>query len=549
MAELPPSTPYDESAPPTDSGEAPPRDPRAARPAAWTSTTYFAEGFPYTLVNGLPEILFKEFGATLETIGLTSLLHLPWNLKFLWGPFLDRFGTKRRWLLGLETVLTALLAVMTLVMAGAAAGGGMAGEGAGLWAAALAWLGDNVLLAASVVFLAVAFASATHDIAIDGYYLEALSDAEQPRYVGTRATAYRVAMLVASGPLVLFIGRAGWTAGFAAATVAMAAMLAWHARYLPRVESAERPIRALLPYLLRPRVLAWASAAAGAVVALRAVVATDLGASILAPLAPVWNSVSLSGWIGLGLLGGLLAVLALLPRLRRRLDASESFYAEAFVDFLGQERIGVILGFVVLFRAGESFLLKMRYPFLRDIGITIDQYGMASGTFGVIASFAATIVAGWAISKHGLRRWIWPFVLGQNVLNLLYAVLAWHYTALWTATAGAASPEAAATALASAGGPASIALVTGFIVLEATGAGLGTAVFMVFLMRCCRPGYKAAHMAILTALMSVSFTLAGVASGFLASAAGFTTYFAFTFLATLPAMALIPRLPHLDEAK
>ena len=77
--------------------------------------------------------------------------------------------------------------------------------------------------------------------------------------------------------------------------------------------------------------------------------------------------------------------------------------------------------------------------------------------------------------------------------------------------------------------------------------GLGTAVLMVYIMRCCDPAHKAAHMAILTALMSVSFTIAGVCSGFLAEAMGFAHYFLFTFLVTIPSMALIFFLPHLDE--
>jgi PAT family beta-lactamase induction signal transducer AmpG len=95
-------------------------------------------------------------------------------------------------------------------------------------------------------------------------------------------------------------------------------------------------------------------------------------------------------------------------------------------------------------------------------------------------------------------------------------------------------------------GAVPLAMVTGVITVEHFGEGLGTAVFMVYLMRCCDPAHKAAHMAILTALMSVSFTFAGVASGFMAEAWGFGTYFLFCFAATIPGMALIPMLPFLD---
>ena len=114
------------------------------------------------------------------------------------------------------------------------------------------------------------------------------------------------------------------------------------------------------------------------------------------------------------------------------------------------------------------------------------------------------------------------------MLNLLFAGLAWHL---------AANP----------GTEVSLTTLTAIISIESLGSGLGTAVFMVYLMRCCRPDFKAAHMAIVTALMSVSFTLAGVCSGFLAEWMGFGNYFGFSFLATIPGMALIFFIPHLDK--
>jgi PAT family beta-lactamase induction signal transducer AmpG len=90
-----------------------------------------------------------------------------------------------------------------------------------------------------------------------------------------------------------------------------------------------------------------------------------------------------------------------------------------------------------------------------------------------------------------------------------------------------------------------IVIITTTIVVETIGAGLGTAAFMVYIMRCCLPEHKAAHMAILTSIMSVSFTLAGVFSGFLADALGFTAYFAFTFIVTIPHMAMTFFVPHI----
>jgi hypothetical protein len=78
-------------------------------PHAWTISTYFAEGFPYSVVNNLADLFFTEQKATLQQIGLTSMFHLPWNLKFFLGPFVDAYATKRRWLIGVEVLLTLAL--------------------------------------------------------------------------------------------------------------------------------------------------------------------------------------------------------------------------------------------------------------------------------------------------------------------------------------------------------------------------------------------------------------------------------------------------------
>jgi PAT family beta-lactamase induction signal transducer AmpG len=168
----------------------------------------------------------------------------------------------------------------------------------------------------------------------------------------------------------------------------------------------------------------------------------------------------------------------------------------------------------------------MRWPFLhRELGMDLGDYGFANGTVGLLATFLATLLGGWLIARHGLRRFVWPFLLAQNVLNLLYAGLA-----MW--------PD-----------PSDIGIftITAVVTVEHFGAGLGTAVLMVYLMRCCDPAHKAAHMALLTALASVGFTLAGVASGALAELLGYGPYFVLTFVATVPSMVLVFVVPHLDR--
>jgi PAT family beta-lactamase induction signal transducer AmpG len=451
-------------------------------PHAWVSSTYFAEGYPYTIVNNLAEMVFNRLGASLEAIGLTAIFHLPWNLKFLWAPFVDQYETKRRWLLGVEVVLSITLLGLAF------------------------WVGSMpVLSLISVLFVVLALASATHDIAIDGFYLEGLDEKQQSQFVGYRAMAFKVANALIRGPAVMLAGLVGWSLGLTAMAAVMAGLLCLHVWILPRVEQRRASLgAALMRGALRPRF-------AFALALIVALVVVERQLSILRPLwtrfsawlsgVPIVGSISLGGWIAFGLLAALVVLLLLRGRLKRRLARSDSHFARAFLVFLEQPKVERILAFVVLFRTGESFLQKMRVPFLQNhMKMSDFEYGLANGTLGVVASIAATMLGGWLIARQGLRRWIWPFVLAQNVLNLLYVA----------------------------------------------GEGLGTAVFVVYLMRCCDPAHKAAHMAIVTALMSVSFTLAGMTSGYLARALGFANYFAFSFMASVPMMLLLFVVPYLD---
>ncbi len=476
------------------------------REAGWVSSTYFAEGLPYALVNNVADAMFTIMGASLGAIGLTSLFHLPWNLKFLWGPLLDAYETKRGWLWVCELLLGAVVLMLAFTSSS-----------------------ETGLTIASGLFFLLAIASATHDIAVDGYYLEALDEAGQSRYVGLRVAGHRVATLLGFGGFLMLAGATSWPVAWVVASMVLFGLALGHARLLPQAERRKKAVGVLGRMLLGRRALS----AFGVVVALvvlehqTGVMASALASvgSGLVSLAPWTGGISVSGWIGLALLMALLAVFAMLPRIRRRIERSDSDFAQSYVTFLEQPGIGRALAFVITFRLGESFLLKMRTPFLlNEVQMTEGEFGLLTASIGVAATILASVVGGLLIAKHGLRRWIWPFVLSQNVLNLLYMLVA------------LGEPSETSMGV--------FALV---IVAENLGSGLGTAVFMVYIMRCAAPSHRASHMAIVTALMSVGFTVAGVSSGFLAEAIGFAPYFGFTFLATVPSMLLIPFIPHLDR--
>jgi len=239
-------------------------------------------------------------------------------------------------------------------------------------------------------------------------------------------------------------------------------------------------------------------------------------------------------WVVILLALSMIAVAVRAPALKRRLYASDSHYALAFVDYLDRPRIGVVLAFILSFRIGESMLQAMAYPFLRDIGITGPQYGLAHNTLGVIATIVGGIAAGFLIARFGLKRCIWPFVLSLNSLNLLYMAMAWHYRGIL------ADP---------ASGTADFTLVCLLVGAEALGAGLGQSAFAVFIMRTTKDEFKAAHFAIGTGLMNVASILTGVISGFVVDAVGFVAFFGITAAATVPNMLLIPFLPFLDRER
>jgi PAT family beta-lactamase induction signal transducer AmpG len=156
-----------------------------ARPWRWVPSLYFAQGIPNVVVTGLSVIMLKRLGLENAQIAYyTSILGLPWVLKPLWSPLVQRIGTRRGWV-----IVTQLLVAL------------------GLAAAALSIPAPNFVTLILAAFAFIAVASATHDVAADGFYMLALSSHQQAWFVGIRSTAFRAAMVVGSGLLVMLAGR------------------------------------------------------------------------------------------------------------------------------------------------------------------------------------------------------------------------------------------------------------------------------------------------------------------------------------------------------
>ena len=153
-------------------------------PWAWVPTLYFAEGVPYVAVMTISLIMYKRLGLSNTDITLyTSWLYLPWVIKPLWSPFVDMLRTKRWWIISMQLLIGAALAGVAFTIPGP-------------W-----WLQGSLCF-----FWLMAFSSATHDIAADGFYMLGLDQHEQAYFVGIRSTFYRIATIFSSG---LLVGLAG----------------------------------------------------------------------------------------------------------------------------------------------------------------------------------------------------------------------------------------------------------------------------------------------------------------------------------------------------
>ncbi|HSA59572.1 MAG TPA: MFS transporter [bacterium] len=198
------------------------------RTSLWVSSTYFAEGLPYMIVRFLSSVYFTDIGVREAYLGFLNFLGIPWNLKFLWAPLLDIFGTKRGWMLRIQLAIT--LAVLVLAgLAGLHSANGI----------------PHITSAMAFLFVGLAFVAATNDIAIDAYYLEGLTDpSAQAAYSGLRVLAYRIAIIYARSVLVGIAGIANWFYGFGAGAATMLVLFCLHQAFSPRFE-AEREKRTI----------------------------------------------------------------------------------------------------------------------------------------------------------------------------------------------------------------------------------------------------------------------------------------------------------------
>lgn len=505
-------------------------------PWLFVPTTYFAEGLPYILINSVSVIIYKNMGVSnAEMAFWTSWLYLPWVIKMLWGPMVDMYGTRRGWMVWTQLILACCLG-----------------------ASALSFTGQHFFAVSLLSFAAGAFISATHDIAVDGFYMLALSKADQAFFVGIRSMFYRFAMIFGTGFLVFRAGKlqeagksaaASWGTMLTISAVLFLALFLYHKFMLPYPTEDQPKAKAEAKIILRSILtLAGYLEAAGLLIWFFTNI-QGLGEVLAWKLpwlkAAVWFAGLPVVWQKLGVAALIVAALVfackryLFPRMKAKMAEEGNSFNEAFISYFTQDGIGYIVAFILFYRLAEAMLLKLTQPFLLDtvekggLAITTAEVGIIYGTIGMIALIAGGLLGGWFISKYGFRRCLWPMVLALHVPDVFYLYMAYTQPALQQISIlGRSIPF----------GPVPL-----LVAAEQFGYGLGLTAFTVYLMMICKGKYKTAHFAISTGIMALGMMVPGMISGMLQQAVGYRHFFLWVCILTVPGILLIFKLPVKDE--
>ena len=596
---------------------------QGGRPWAWIPSLYFAEGIPYVLVMTLSVIFYKRMGISNADIALyTSWLYLPWVIKPLWGPVVDILKTKRFWIL-----------IMQLFI------------GAGLAGVAFTIPLDRYFQLTLAFFWLLAFSSATHDIAADGFYMLGLSKSDQAFFVGIRSTFYRLAMLTGQGLLVILAGSLEAKTGLPPVELEVKAIKgATVAEFNPgeisvQAEAGEtyfisdnlleiginkiptENANALISEVDRWNITHgfypeenveetdkagwWKKHVANPMglflkktfgEAKMNVVSEESGnlsftwfhlsskpdpgekivmnfsfdkgdksislareyrfeftednwdipAIAAIQLDPKLENESSASFTGLS--GNIrfawsivFVIVALLfvgfhiyhrfalprPAADQPMRSGEGGFLKEFIvtfaDFFKKKQIGVMLVFLLVYRLGESQLVKLASPFLLDsreasgLGLTTGDLGLIYGTIGIVALSLGGIIGGIAASRKGLKYWLWWMVAAMNLPNLVYVFLSYLM-------------------------PSSLWVVGASVALEQFGYGFGFTAYMLYMIYISEGKHKTAHFALTTGFMALGMMIPGMLSGWLQELIGYQHFFIWVMICTIPGFLVVPFL-------
>lgn len=327
-------------------------------PWAWVPTLYFAQGIPYFIVNNISVIMFTKMGVPNGEMAMfTSLLYLPWFIKPFWSPFVDIIKTKRWWTVTMQMVMSVALILLFATLPRPSADMIASGQ-----------TPISMFTVTLVLFLITAFASATHDIAADGFYMIALSQSNQAAFVGIRSTFYRLASIFGQGVLV-----------------AIAGMIELKSGNIPRSWSLTLLISAIIFSVV------------------------TLYHTFIIPK-PQADKSTLEGEAKTG-------------------SAIFKEFARSFVTYFKKPYVWIAIVFMLLYRLPEAFLIKMCMPFLvaaKDLGglgLSTANTGIVYGTVGVLFLTLGGILGGLYASKVGLKKSLWVMAACMTLPCLTFVYL------------------------------------------------------------------------------------------------------------------------------
>lgn len=397
-------------------------------PWFWIPTLYVAEGLPNVIVMTVAVFMYQQMGMTDTDIALyTGWLGLPWVFKPLWSPFVDLYKTKRWWVITMQLLLGAALAGVAFTLN------------------APFWFQGTMSF-----FFLMAFSSATHDIAADGYYMLALDDHDQVWFVGIRNTFYRFAVIFGNGMLislagilqVVFRDRVAftWSLVFYGAAGLFIAIFLYHSYYLPKVD-ADQP---------RPT-----------------------------------SAQEVANGIGMAF--------------------------KTFFQKLPSKEMCFALLFIMFYRLPEALLLKMSITFLArptsegGLGLSPQEFGLASGTVGMIGLTLGGILGGMLAGRDGFKKWLWPMVLALTLPNLVYVYMSFMM-------------------------PSNLILISTCLFVEQFGYGLGFTALTLYMLYFSKGNYQTSHYAFCTAFSYLGLMLPGMVSGYLKDMMGYQSFFVMVML-------------------
>lgn len=315
---------------------------KSSSPILWVPTLYFAQGIPYFIVNNISVLMLAKMGVPNGQMALfTSLLYLPWMIKPFWSPFIDIVKTKRWWILSMQILMSIAFILLTMTVPTPDVDTILSGQ-----------TPISMFTITLLLFVITAFASATHDIAADGFYMLALNQSLQAAWVGWRSTFYRLASIFGQGVLVWIAGTVenqtqniplSWKITLLVTAVLFSAITLYHTFFVPKPTSDTST-------------LGDEKASAGAIF---------------------------------------------------------SEFARTFKTYFTKPGVLLAIVFMLLYRLPEAFLIKMCTPFLvasqelGGLGLSTQDVGWIYGGVGVFFLTAGGILGGTFASKVGLKKSLW----------------------------------------------------------------------------------------------------------------------------------------------